>query len=87
MNYTANGRTGLPAITSNITIEGHNLSIRGYGSSLRIFYIETGGELTLNDLNLLGGEATDNSYGTPTQEDFGGAIYNKRQAQHQPKHN
>lgn len=63
-------QTGLPAITSDIRIEGHNATIARYPWSgminmFRFFRVDAGGGLTLDALVLDGGYATS-----------GGAIYN-----------
>src|SRR4051794_3664274 len=50
----ANGATGLPTITSPIVIEGHKATIRGDGSTLRLFLVD-GGSLTLNQVTLESG--------------------------------
>lgn len=75
-NFFTNGRTGLPAITSNIAIEGYGLSISAGDSQRRIFYVDTGGELTLNDIVLRHARPSAPSNTAPAPADYGGAIYN-----------
>ncbi|MDB9312478.1 DUF4347 domain-containing protein [Spirulina sp. CS-785/01] len=63
---------GLPTITGNITINGNRASISGDSSlpaedQFRLFYVQSGGQLTLNDLTLSQGRAVEN----------GGAILNE----------
>ncbi len=64
-----NGNTGLPQITSPITIEGNGATIDRSGAAVyRLFALNSTGNLTLNDLML-----TD---GAMTTDVGGGAIYN-----------
>ena len=64
-----NGNTGLPQITSPITIEGNGATIDRSGAAVyRLFALNSTGNLTLNDLML-----TD---GAMTSDVGGGAIYN-----------
>ncbi len=87
---------GLPAISQTLTIEGHNSSItRSYANDtpgFSIFSVESGGDLTLDNVNVSNGGGDDdggaisNVDGTVTinggtfsdnkAEDYGGAIYN-----------
>ena len=63
------GGTGLPPITSPITIEGNGATIDRSGAAVyRLFALSSTGNLTLNDLML-----TD---GAMTSDVGGGAIYN-----------
>ena len=63
------GGTGLPQITSPITIEGNGVTIDRSGAAVyRLFALSSTGNLTLNDLTL-----TD---GAMTSDVGGGAIYN-----------
>ncbi|MEC4983364.1 MAG: Calx-beta domain-containing protein [Oscillatoria sp. PMC 1068.18] len=74
-----NGYSGLPEITSQITINGNGFTISRPDTALpfRFFYID-GGNLTLEDITLTGGEASAASgTGTPVANDDGGAIYNR----------
>jgi hypothetical protein len=69
---TDEGRNGLPLITANITINGHNATIQRHFKfdetevPFRFFQVEAGGALRLHDLTLQEGTET-----------LGGAIYNK----------
>ncbi|HTM08012.1 MAG TPA: right-handed parallel beta-helix repeat-containing protein [Verrucomicrobiae bacterium] len=58
------GRTGLPTITSQITISGNGGKITAK-SGFRLFAVESGGDLTLDNVTLSGGS-----------EYRGGAIFN-----------
>ena len=50
------GQSGLPDITSDITIQaGVGNTISGNSTNFRIFYIDTGGSLTLDGLTVTGG--------------------------------
>ncbi|MCL4806147.1 MAG: hypothetical protein KJ046_17775, partial [Anaerolineae bacterium] len=51
------GYTGLPAVTSEITIEGngHTIERDGAAPAFRILYVGPAGDLTLNDVNISGG--------------------------------
>ncbi|MBI3241627.1 MAG: right-handed parallel beta-helix repeat-containing protein [Chloroflexi bacterium] len=62
------GGNGLPAITSSITINGNGATItRGNGApNFRIFYLDTGGNLTLNSVTVSKGD---------TGAYMGGGIY------------
>ncbi len=64
-----NGNTGLPQVTSAITIDGNGSTIdRNSGTGFRLFALSSAGNLTLNDLTL-----TD---GAMTSDVGGGGIYN-----------
>ena len=62
--------TGLPLITSAITIDGDGFTIERDGGALdfRLMAVSPTGDLTLNDVTLSGGRTTD----------VGGAVYNYR---------
>jgi hypothetical protein len=60
------GDTGLPAITSPITLNGFRTTIAGNNSTFRILMITSSGKLTLNGLTITGG----NTHGP------GGGIFN-----------
>lgn len=55
--FAANGENGLPSITSDITIIGNGASILRAGGSpdFRILHVGTGGDLTLDDVVVRGG--------------------------------
>lgn len=55
----------LPTIASDITLNGNGYTIDG-GGSYQVLYVEAGGNLTVNDLTILGGSAP-----------YGGGLYNK----------
>lgn len=67
--YLYFGDTGLPLVTSNITIEGNGNTIERDGAApdFRILAVSTGGNLTLNNVTISGGK-------TPNS---GGAIFNR----------
>ena len=69
LSQTITLRAELPAITSDITIEGNDYTISG-NNRYRIFYND-GGALTINDLTMIQGYVEGDGSG------FGGAIYNK----------
>jgi hypothetical protein len=60
------GDTGLPAITSRITLTGFRTTIAGDNSTFRILLVTGSGKLTLNGLTITGGN-------TPGP---GGGIFN-----------
>lgn len=61
--------SALPAITSEITIEGNNHRLERSGSNtFRIFLVSSGGNLTLNNVIIRNGDAG--------SADYGGGIYN-----------
>jgi len=68
--YTSIDGSSLPKITSDITIVGNNASIVRDGTSdfFRIFYVDTTGTLTLNNVTIANGDI---------EEDSGGGIYNQ----------
>ncbi|TMA93627.1 MAG: hypothetical protein E6J74_18120 [Deltaproteobacteria bacterium] len=51
------GPTGLPLITSQITIEGNGARIRGQGNTFRLFAVGNSGDLALQNVNLSGGSS------------------------------
>jgi hypothetical protein len=51
------GPTGLPLITSQITIEGNGARIRGQGNAFRLFAVGNSGDLALQNVNLSGGSS------------------------------
>jgi predicted outer membrane repeat protein len=59
------GPTGLPLITSQITIEGNGGRIRGQGNAFRLFAVSNSGNLTLQNVNLSGGSSS-----------YGGGVFN-----------
>ena len=60
------GDTGLPVITSRITLNGFHTTIAGNNSTFRILMVTGSGKLTLNGLTITGGN-------TPGP---GGGIFN-----------
>lgn len=66
------GPNGLPAINSEITLEGHGSIIERSGTNgtpeFRIIHVAMGGNLTLNEVNIFNGR---------TSNEPGGGIYNK----------
>jgi len=70
VNNTLDGDNGLPAITSNIIINGSSSTIeRGGAPNFRLLRVTSGGTLTLNNLTLQGGD--------PGVGNRGGALYNE----------
>jgi len=59
------GPTGLPLITSQITIEGNGGRIRGQGNAFRLLAVSNSGDLILQNVNLSGGSSFN-----------GGAVFN-----------
>ncbi|HEY3303055.1 MAG TPA: right-handed parallel beta-helix repeat-containing protein [Candidatus Binatia bacterium] len=60
------GATGLPRITSDITIEGNGAKIAGKkGAHFRLIAVESSGDLTLQNVTVSGGS-----------QHYGGAIFN-----------
>jgi hypothetical protein len=59
------GPTGLPLITSPITIQGNGAKISGRGNPFRLFAVSTSGDLTLQNVNLTRGSSFN-----------GGAVFN-----------
>jgi hypothetical protein len=49
------GDTGLPGITSRITLTGFRTTIAGNDSTFRILMVTGSGKLTLNGLTITGG--------------------------------
>ncbi|MEO9221898.1 MAG: Ig-like domain-containing protein [Mycobacteriaceae bacterium] len=72
-NNTADGETGLPVITGNVTVQGNGAAIIRSTTSgtphFRVFDVASSGALTLNGLTLSNGIADDGSNG-------GGAVFN-----------
>ncbi len=63
------GATGVPIITSQITINGNGATIeRSSGDDFRIFHVASGGDLTLNNVSITNGD--------PGSE-RGGGVYNE----------
>ena len=52
------GDTGLPAITSRITLNGFRTTIAGNNSTFRILIVTSSGKLTLNGLTITGGNTS-----------------------------
>ena len=52
------GDTGLPAITSRITLNGFRTTIAGNNSTFRILLVTSSGKLTLNGLTITGGNTS-----------------------------
>ncbi len=73
VNNNFNGNTGLPIVSSAITIEGNNRTIsRASGApAFRIMDVESGGNLTLNSATVSGGSALP---GVGNLIRYGGAI-------------
>ena len=67
------GPNGLPLVTSEITINGHNAAIKRSSAAgvadFRLLRVANNGNLTLNDLKLTGGSLTGNN-------EYGSAIIN-----------
>ncbi|MEC4982653.1 MAG: Ig-like domain-containing protein [Oscillatoria sp. PMC 1068.18] len=78
-----NGVSGLPSITSEITINGNGATIEredGASENFRLFYISSDGNLTLDSVTLQGGRAEDaagEAGETSVAQDDGGAILNR----------
>ena len=67
-----NGENGLPVVTSRIAVNGNGATISGSGA-VRIFEVDgPGGNLSLQNVTLTGGSASD----------FGGAIFNSERHGH-----
>jgi hypothetical protein len=74
-NNATYGPTGLPVITSAITIEGNGNTIsRSSATDFRILAVASGGNLTLNSATVSGGAA---SGITPPNTGAGGGIHNR----------
>ncbi len=73
------GDTGLPPITSNITIEGqgHSITRSGAAADFRLLRVASGGSLTLLNLTLSNGIATPGSACFTFTSSCGGAIHNE----------
>ncbi len=71
-NPDGNGPVGLPPISTTITFQGNGSTIirDSSAASFRIFYVETGGDLTLDTVTVTGGRANNGGgiliYGTLT---------------------
>ncbi|MEO0854207.1 MAG: hypothetical protein AAFY15_12005, partial [Cyanobacteria bacterium J06648_11] len=77
-NNSLVGPTGLPAITSDITIAGNGHAIERVETALeefRLFLVEGGGSLTLNDVTLRGGRIPSDGRFAANDGEDGGAIY------------
>jgi hypothetical protein len=59
------GPTGLPLITSPITIQGNGGTIRGQGNTFRLLAVSNSGNLTLQNVNLSRGSSS-----------YGGGVFN-----------
>jgi len=59
------GPTGLPLITSPITIQGNGGRIRGQGNAFRLLAVSNSGNLTLQNVNLSRGSSS-----------YGGGVFN-----------
>jgi predicted outer membrane repeat protein len=72
------GDVGLPAISTPITINGHNATITRAANAphFRIFHILDSGNLTLNDLTITNGYASSNNGNVAAES--GAAIYNNK---------
>lgn len=70
-----NGFTGLPPISTPITIEGNDATIQRLNSAdeMRFFYVKASGELTLRELTLSNGLVQTGQIGQRN----GGAIFNR----------
>jgi hypothetical protein len=67
-NTTLGGATGLPVVTSTITIQGNGSTVqRSSASAFRLLAVQTTGNLTVQQLTLHGGQILGN----------GGGVYNK----------
>lgn len=77
VNNTLIGPTGLPAITSEITIAGNGHAIERVDTApeFRLFLVEGGGGLTLNDVTLRGGSVPSDGRFAANDGEDGGAIY------------
>ena len=75
-NNATYGNTGLPVITSEITIEGGDNTISRTGAArFRLFAVASSGDLTLKDATVSGGYTEENGSAVPKTE--GGGIYNR----------
>ncbi len=88
VNNTTKGRTGLPAITSKITILGLGYTIQrdlsfstcetteNLTQDFRIFYVSSTGDLSLSDITIRNGCANDQTSNGGSIYYYGGGIYN-----------
>jgi len=79
VNNFLDGPNALPSISSNITITASDALgtlVRFSAVPTRYFHITSNGELTLNNMSLLLGHASDGLVSL-SNADYGGAIYNK----------
>lgn len=86
---TTDGQNGLPAITSEIEIEGNGATIErdetldcvfdeeADPGEFRIFYVGTGGDLTLDSVTVTGGCADGPGEPAPIEPLMGGGIFNR----------
>lgn len=76
INNSIYGATGLPVVTSNITIEGgaHTISRDGAAPNFRILAVNNTGDLTLNDVTINGGATQ--TVGGYRVDRGGGAVLN-----------
>jgi len=81
INNFTDGRNGLPSIASNIVINGNSATImRSMGGGIhrfRLFHISESGKLTINNLTLKNGYASDDG----PFDNLGGAILNRGHAE------
>jgi hypothetical protein len=76
VDNTTDGKNGLPAVTSEITIIGNDSVIERDAAALafRIFYIASNGNLTLRSLTVKGGSAQ--RFPSALPDSGGGGLYN-----------
>lgn len=81
VNNVTLGPTGLPLITSTMTISGNGATIARDQSAphFRLFAVDTAGALTLQSLTLRGGQVkgADGQFGSGAAPGQGGALYNR----------
>ncbi|MDP1615569.1 MAG: choice-of-anchor Q domain-containing protein [Methylococcales bacterium] len=77
INNTTDGDNGLPSISSVVTVNGNNATIKRAGNSpdFRLLHIAPEGALTVNKLKLTGGNASVSDYSN--YDKTGGAILNR----------
>ena len=71
VNNTSHGNNGLPVISSQVTIEGNGATIERGGVTppqFRIFAVDPGGGLTLNQATISGGDTGDSGGGVVNYE-------------------
>lgn len=67
-NNNTDGENGLPSIISTIVIDGNGAIINRSGiTNFRVFHIAAGGSLTLNDVQVSGGQSTSSGGGIFSQ--------------------